>query len=330
MRFALVGPVHPYRGGIAHHTALLASALASRHEVSVHSFRRQYPGWLYPGESDRDNSRRPLAVDATYSLDPLYPWTWSATAGEVARARPDLAVIQWWVPFWGPALGSVARLLSRSEVPAVFICHNVLPHEPQPWQRRLVRWTLSAGRALVLHSQEQSATSSALGLTCPTTVRPLPTYSSLAGDLPAPEDARRALGIAEGKVLLYFGLVRPYKGLEYLLRALPLAFPAGDARLAVAGEFWEPLSRYQTLADKLGIGDRVTWGAATAPTRTGTARAAAEPWAPDVEATRAPCQWPRRRKPVSAPPSAACRRPSPTGAPAFWCPRATPRRWPPH
>jgi glycosyltransferase involved in cell wall biosynthesis len=259
VRFALVGPVHPYRGGIAHYTALLASALAERHDVRVFSFRRQYPRWLYPGESDRDTSSHPLAVPAQFDLDPLLPWTWRATAQSIQRFQPHLAVVQWWVPFWAPSLGSLARLLARGGTPATFVCHNVIPHEPRPWDRLAVRWALDAASALIVHSQEESRRAQELALRSPITVHPLPTYAGLVPQLPPQPEARAALGISESRVLLFFGLVRPYKGLRVLLPALAQAFPDEGVRLLVAGEFWEPLSEYQALASSLGIADSITW-----------------------------------------------------------------------
>ncbi|NPV06458.1 MAG: glycosyltransferase [Anaerolineae bacterium] len=265
MRFALVGPVHPYRGGIAHYTALLASALAERHEVRVFSFRRQYPRWLYPGHTDRDPSAHPLAVPARFSLDPLLPWTWRTVAREVQQFRPDLVVAQWWVPFWAPSLGSLARLLSRGRTRTVFVCHNVMPHEPRAWDRAAVRWALSAASALVVHSQEEREKAGALGLRPPVEVHPIPTYSALLSELPPQDEARAFLGISEGRVLLFLGLVRPYKGLRILLAALARAFPQRDVRLLVAGEFWEPLEEYRALARELGIAGCVTWRSGYVP-----------------------------------------------------------------
>ena len=125
MRFALVGPVHPYRGGIAHYTALLASALAERHDVRVFSFRRQYPRWLYPGESDRDTSST-LGGARPVRPGSLLPWTWRATAQSIQRFQPHLAVVQWWVLSWAPSLGSLAAAGPGRNAGHVQ-CHNVIP-----------------------------------------------------------------------------------------------------------------------------------------------------------------------------------------------------------
>ena len=109
MKFVLVGPVYPYRGGIAHYTTMLAQTLAKRgSQFHVVSFRRQYPRWLYPGKSDRDPSQEPLRVNAEYLLDPLYPWTWWQTARRIAEWKPDVVIFQWWTTFWAPAFAALA------------------------------------------------------------------------------------------------------------------------------------------------------------------------------------------------------------------------------
>ncbi len=112
MNVAIIGPVYPYRGGIAHFTTLLAQNMQSAgHQVEVISFRRQYPAWLYPGETDRDTSQRRLMVPADFLLDPLYPWTWLNAAAQILRKKPEIIIIQWWTPVWAPAFAFLARRL---------------------------------------------------------------------------------------------------------------------------------------------------------------------------------------------------------------------------
>ncbi len=108
MKVVLIGPVYPFRGGIAHHTALLARSLSQAgHAVLVISFKRQYPSWLYPGVTDRDPSASPLAAPAEFLLDPLYPWTWRTAWRRIASFAPDLVVFQWWTTFWSFAFASL-------------------------------------------------------------------------------------------------------------------------------------------------------------------------------------------------------------------------------
>ena len=113
MRISLIGPVYPYRGGIAHHTALLAKHLGERHDVQLISFRRQYPRWLFPGHTDRDPSMAPIRSNASFLLDPLNPLTWWAVARQVRAWRPDALILPWWVPFWAPPWLTLSRLTHR-------------------------------------------------------------------------------------------------------------------------------------------------------------------------------------------------------------------------
>ncbi len=266
MRLAMVGPSPPFRGGIAHYTALLARELGRRHALTFVGFRRQYPRWLFPGRSDRDPSSRAAGEAAERLLAPLEPWTWWRSARRLAEGRPELLIIQWWVPFWAPSMAVVARLTRRwSGARVLFICHNVLPHEGgSAWERALLRLALSAGDAWLLHSDRDER---ALRELLPDRVaeaeaaapdgraihRALLPLHSIATPVDRAEARRRLDLPAEAPVALFFGFVRPYKGLAHLVDALPeLSARLPDLRLLVAGEFWEPAEAYRRRAEALG------------------------------------------------------------------------------
>jgi glycosyltransferase involved in cell wall biosynthesis len=154
MKICIVGPVYPYRGGIAHYTSRLAQALERHgHAIQVISFRRQYPALLYPGKTDKDPSSDAIRVPAQYILDPLYPWTWWQAAKLISGAKPDMALFQWWSTFWAPAYFGVARRLSP--VPVAFLIHNVLPHESKPWDASLARLALGQGRGFIVQTARE-------------------------------------------------------------------------------------------------------------------------------------------------------------------------------
>lgn len=261
MRFAIVGPTHPFRGGIAHHTTLLYRHLRERHEVRFFAFSRQYPMWLYPAATDRDPSAKPLAEPGVeHVLDSMNPLTWIGVARRVRRFAPDALVIPWWVAFWAPQMSTIARIAKAGgRTKVVFICHNVKEHEPSRARLAMTRAALGAGDLFVVHSDEDRRNLLAMlpGARVVQTV--LPSFGGVAGPPPSRDEARGRLGIGlEERVLLFFGFVRPYKGLRHLVEAMPRILERERVRLVVAGEFWHDRQDYFDRIAALGIGERVT------------------------------------------------------------------------
>ena len=235
-RICIIGPTYPYRGGIAHYTTLLAHHLQQRDETLFLSFRRQYPQWLFPGRSDRDPSQRPLQTKTEYLLDPLNPLSWWQTSGRISHWQPEIVIIPWWVPFWAPIWAILGRHVKRLQPPAqlLFICHNVLPHESSPLDKTALRLALTPGDGFIVHAQTDAAHLQQLLPQATIRVSPHPTYESLT----AGESVPLPISLPEDRPLLLFcGFVRPYKGLDILLAALPTILAQQPVHLLVAGEF---------------------------------------------------------------------------------------------
>jgi glycosyltransferase involved in cell wall biosynthesis len=285
MKIALVGPAHPYKGGGARHTTELAHRLAAQgHDVIIESWRAQYPGRLYPGQQTVDVPEGEPYPRTRRRLAWYRPDGWPA---EGRRLRPaDLVVFAYLTPLQAPPYLAIMAGLRRSARTAV-ICHNVLPHERRPGDVPLTRALLSRADTVITHSAAQAA--QARDLAPATTVRtaripphlpttrpqtqateragfpapaptpppgpakphahtspPAPAEPSAPARLPTPPTPTR---------LLFFGIVRPYKGLDVLLRALAQA-PA-HVTLTVAGEFWADTTEMDNLIGELGLADRV-------------------------------------------------------------------------
>lgn len=245
MRLAIVGPMHPLRGGIALHTAEMAVAARARgHAVRVLSFARMYPGVLFPGRTQLDLDAEPeasAAVERAALIDTCVPWTWPRAADWLTAWNPDLVVLQRWHPFFAPALATVAARLRRRGARVVWMVHNARPHEgwASAW-RPLLTLGLQPGDVCLTHAESEVAALRTLGvratLRCAT--HPAPTMAPREQvDAAA---ARRALALSESEVLfLFFGYVRHYKGVDVLLEALARLAPEGPPwRAIVAGEWY--------------------------------------------------------------------------------------------
>jgi glycosyltransferase involved in cell wall biosynthesis len=267
MKIAVVGPTYPYRGGIAHYTTLLVRHLREAgHQTRFYSFTRQYPRWLFPGKTDRDPSCAPLHVDCEYVLDPINPLTWWQLYRKVSSDTPDVLLLQWWVPYWTPSLTMISRWIKRNTTIRIFyICHNVMPHDGGGFlDRRLASVVLHRGDAFIVHSDQDRYYLHALLPQANIVKTYLPSYAELArqsqGDAAATEPLRVQFGLPDDcPVLLFFGFVRPYKGLEYLIQAMPLVLKQIKVHLLVVGEFWSSPEFYAQYARDFGVEQSITF-----------------------------------------------------------------------
>lgn len=255
MRIAVLGPVYPYRGGIAHYTARLAQeALAQGHDVLVVNLSRQYPEALFPGTTQEDQSKRAFDVPAERWLDTLNPLTWARTARRLLRWAPDVLVVQWWHPYFAASFGAVAAAARARGVRVVMVCHNVEPHESSPVDRALLRIAYAAPHRFVVHAASERAVMPRYRSKVPVGVHPHPVYDQFADASPqSTVQARAALGLQGERWLLFFGLIRPYKGLDVLLDAMPAIHASTGARLAVLGECYGDADAIHAQVARLGL-----------------------------------------------------------------------------
>lgn len=241
LKIALVGPVHPYRGGIAHHTTQLAGALRDEGcQVVIFSFRRQYPAFLYPGKTDQDPSHEPLQIQAQRLLDPLNPFSWLRCSRLIAAQGCQAAVMPWWTTYWAIPFRVVASRLRKRGIRVVYLVHNTLPHETLPWDAWLAKSALLQADLYVAQNpleitRLRRLIPQAIAAWCP---HPIYTFASRL-TIPVAR-ARAKLNLPpDAKVILFFGIVRPYKGLEVLVEAMASLNQRGiPFHLLVAGEFW--------------------------------------------------------------------------------------------
>lgn len=258
-KLALIGPYAPYRGGIAHFGETLRRGLEARgHAVAPVTFSRQYPALLFPGKTQLAPGASAGASDAERLLDTLNPLSWLRTARRIAGRQPDAVLFQYWMPFFAPAYGAVARLLRRRGIPSLAVVHNATPHERFPLGRPLGRFFLAACAGHLALSEAVEDDLRGLRVSAPIRRAAHPVYDRFGG-APAKAEARRALDLPEeAPVLLFFGFVRRYKGLDVLLDAMPAVRERlPDVRLVVAGEFYEDDAPYRAQIRRHGLAGHV-------------------------------------------------------------------------
>ena len=259
-RLAVVGLSHPLRGGIAHYSTILVRKLRQRHLVDFITFRRQYPGFLFPGRTQQDDSSSPIVEENEAIIDSINPISWFRAARRLRRQEVDLIVFNWWQPFFGLAYGTILQLLPRAHRHRVcFLCHNVLPHERHLLEHLLCRYAFRHVPYFIVHSEEDQQKLLQLKPRAQVVRNCHPIYSDFAqGQVLDKAAARRRLQLeVDHHVILFFGLIRPYKGLAYLIRALPAVLREVDCTLLVAGEFYEDKSKYSALVEENGVAAQV-------------------------------------------------------------------------
>jgi glycosyltransferase involved in cell wall biosynthesis len=251
-RIAILGPVYPYRAGIAYCTTVLAEELARSADVTIVSFKRQYPRAFYPGQDDIDESLRPKTPQgARFLLDVLNPITWIRTALMLRREHFDAVIVVWWIWVWALPYRAALSLLPRT-TRIVLQCHNIGDKEPAGWKRALTNWMLRRGDVVVVHAQTEADDAGRRVPGKPIVKTFLPVHE-LGGEIPSRDEARSRLGVTARHVALFFGHVRPFKGLDIALRAWSRI--ESDTLLIAAGEaWWKAEADYRRLAAELGLG----------------------------------------------------------------------------
>ncbi len=257
MRIAILSCFYPYRGGISQFNASIFGELGKRHIVKAFNFKRQYPEFLFPGKTqfvtDTDSA---VPVESVSVLDTADPFSYGKTAREIAVWKPDLVVMRYWMSWFAPSLGYVARRLKKKGCKVVSILDNVVPHEPHFFDRPFTRYFLSGQSGCVVMCDEVAKDLLAIRSDLPYTILPHPLYTHFGEKMDRAE-AERALGIRSGKKnLLFFGLIRQYKGLDILLEAFRQL--GDDYQLIVAGEPYGSFEPYRKIIDSLPGKDRIT------------------------------------------------------------------------
>ena len=238
MKIAMIGPVYPYKSGISHYVGMLFRQLVKNHDVTLYSYSMQYPKFMYK-KPQKDYEDDAVKVDnVQYVLNSANPISWISLAKKINRQKPDLVILQWVHPYFAPCFSVIERLLDKS-IKIAYNCHNALPHERFPLDKALTKFTLKKADLVVAHSHSDEKILSELNMGNKIAVNPHPVYNFFKIKDMSKEEGRKLLGLStDNKVLLFFGLVREYKGLKHLLNAMPdIVKKYPEVRLIIAGDF---------------------------------------------------------------------------------------------
>ena len=258
MRIVLLGTAHPYRGGLAAFNERLAEALVEAgHWVEVVTFTLQYPGFLFPGESQVDDRPAPLGFGVSRKLNSVNPVSYVATGRYIRSLEPDLIVCKFWLPFMGPALGTALRWGRKGGAHVVSIVDNIVPHEARPGDRTFAKYFVGAVDDFVVMSRSVEADMAGFAKAGQGVVyHPHPIYDNFGEGVGKAEACAR-LGLDEGRAyVLFFGFIREYKGLDLLLEAWGVLQTTGmqdHVTLLVAGEYYGNREQYEAQISALGI-----------------------------------------------------------------------------
>jgi glycosyltransferase involved in cell wall biosynthesis len=256
----IIGPGHPLRGGLATFNHRLAKEfIQSGFDCSIYSFSLQYPGFIFPGTTQYTDEPAPEGLTIHSAINSVNPFNWIKIGNRLKKLKPDFIVVRFWLPLMGPALGTILRRVRKNKhTKIICIADNIIPHEKRPGDKPFTKYFIKSCDAFITMSEKVMSDLKTL-TDKPSILVQHPLYDNF-GEIIAKAEARKKLGIAnEEQVILFFGFIRKYKGLDILLEAMKILKNkrAGGKRikLLIAGEFYEDRKLYDELIAKLGIAD---------------------------------------------------------------------------
>jgi glycosyltransferase involved in cell wall biosynthesis len=256
MKIAYLSTFYPFRGGIAQFNAALYREFEKNHQIKAFTFTRQYPDLLFPGKSQyvgpEDNADK---IESDAVLDTVNPISYFKAARKLKEYSPGLTITKFWMPFFAPSLGRVKKSLKNSSV-NISILDNVIPHERRPMDIRLTKYFLKQNHGFIVMSETVKNDLLSLKPDARFKFCPHPLYNHFGSKVDKIA-AREKLGISPGKkVLLFFGFIRQYKGLDVLLEALNML--PDEYHLVVAGEVYGKFDNYREIIEKHNLQHKLT------------------------------------------------------------------------
>jgi len=258
-KVVVIGPAHPLRGGLASFDERLTRQFQfDGFDATIFTFSLQYPGFLFPGTTQYSSEPAPSDININVCINSVNPFNWLIVGNTLRKLKPDIIVIRYWLPFMGPCLGTILRVAKLNNYTKVIaIADNVIPHEKRPGDTIFTKYCFKAVDGFVTMS-EKVLTDLKTFTRKPAQQIVHPLYDNFGAALDK-VTGRKQLGINEtDQIVLFFGFIRKYKGLDWLLQAMSMLKKKGSKiKLLVAGEFYEDRKQYDDLINELGIADHL-------------------------------------------------------------------------
>lgn len=261
----IIGPGHPLRGGLATFNQRLAKEFIEQgNDCSIYSFSLQYPSSLFPGKTQFSDEPAPADLKIHAVINSVNPFNWVKIGNRLKKEKPDLIIVRFWIPFMGPALGTILRRVRKNMVRQahhtniICIADNIIPHEKRFGDKSFTKYFLKSCDAFITMSEKVMNDLRLFQKTKPAKLVSHPLYDNF-GAIISKADARKHLGLPENeKIILFFGFIRKYKGLDLLFEAMAgERMKQSGIKLLVAGEFYEDEKQYHEQIKKLGIKDQL-------------------------------------------------------------------------
>jgi glycosyltransferase involved in cell wall biosynthesis len=261
-KIVIIGPGHPLRGGLATFNQRLCKQFIDEgHTCIIYSFSLQYPSFLFPGTTQYSTEPAPTGIEIYPVINSIHPLNWLQVGNDLKRLQPDIIVVRYWLPFMGPALGSILRRVRKNKHTRIIaITDNVIPHEKRPGDIPFTRYFLKSCDAFITMSEKVLNDLRQFEKDKPAQQVLHPLYDNFGEPIPK-EEARQKLGIdTNARIVLFFGFIRKYKGLDILFEAMNLLKQTTNNKqqtinLLVAGEFYEDVKPFQEQIKRLNIED---------------------------------------------------------------------------
>ena len=260
-RIIIIGPAHPLRGGLASYDERLAKEFNRQdYDTTIYTFSLQYPGFLFPGTTQYSSEPAPAGLEIKVCINSINPLNWIKIGNELKKLKPEIIIVRYWLPFMGACLGTILRRIKKNNyTKIVCIADNILPHEKRIADTALTKYFLKPVDAFITMSEKVLADLRMFVKNKPAQFVPHPLYDNF-GEKISKEQARKKLELnLNDKIILFFGFIRKYKGLDILFRAMNILKnqkpEPGSLKLLIAGEFYEDKTMYIDLINELGIKD---------------------------------------------------------------------------